>query len=804
MQNPTLSPKQKKEDLYERYIAKALPACIVFICFLVLRNFVNRQLQAIWVEKILAGFKPTAYFDVFLLIVSSAIIYHNHKRKLKTTGYLGIIFYCWYRFFDNYWSFNPMFNRSFFNNVGLCYIDLLGAYFLFPAFYRLYHQLKKATPQEKFEDGFLYTDLPINKESGKTNASMLDLDKAGLNRNKFASQIAQVIIQMRPYEAFAIGICGPWGSGKTSLMSLITANIEELDEKNKFSFIQFSPWFFENSVALITSFFAEFEKKFKSNEPLAAMLKSYGKGIAMVEKSVFSSEISDLFFKEEKSLGERYADIKEEIRKEGKLLVVTIDDLDRMDTKEIVQVFRLIRLVADFPNTFYIVGYDKNYITSSIKKELTEHNAAGYTDKIFNIEFKIPEVSFETISERLRLALEEQIKRLGTKAGKINDAELKESYQYHELIKFLKTERDIKRFCNNLMIRYLSLKEEINFYHMFLLELIYFKNNNIFSAIYESRSQIFTAYATMMAKKSDGDTLNFKELVAVDLPQPVKNILLLLFKKNSSNWRYSIANEQYFNRYFSLSLLSTDFTSEEFNVAFESSLDKLQQQLVIFNTTNSSLLREKLNDRFSSSQVAGKHSFSGTIDALLYLYNEVYYSRDLHSLQNGLNGNNLAGLIFNLILGEKRNPSFFDQRLLSFDLKNYTAFSYLASQHILNMFVARLDDESYRNWQLALRATQVELLSRSIQNSGGELHEGVLEQLKYIAGFVNKDNDGNYIEDDYQWYKANIIDTYKDFIVSNINAIAKYIRRESESNNIYNKTIGIELLKISFPVLTAS
>jgi len=789
----------KHTDKHYNAYTQFVLLCVIFICFLVLRAFINSQLQALWVEKILSLFQPNDFFDVFLVLLAGVIIYSNRKRSLKTAGYLAIAFFCWYRFFDSYWLFHSLFAKEKFGRYCPLYIDLFGLYFLLPVFYHCYKRFQKSPPKERFEDGFLYTDLPIKKEADRSSQTLLDLDKAGLNRNKFATQIAEVITLMRPFEAFAIGICGPWGSGKTSLISLITENIRSLDKQERFMFIEFSPWFFENSESLITSFFSELEKKFRSNKTLAATLKAYGKEIAMAEKTLFSSEISVLFLAEEKSLSERYSLIKEEIKKEGKLIVISIDDLDRLDTKEIVQIFRLIRLVADFPLTFYIVGYDKGYILSAIKKELTGHNPAKYTDKIFNIEFKIPETSLEIIADRLKLAINNQLSMLGSKAGRVNEKELKDACQYKELNRFLKNERDIKRFCNNLMIRYLSLKEEVNFYHMFLLELIYFDNGKIFTALYENRVQVFAAYTAMISRKTDSDPLQFNKLLGIAIPHPIENILYLLFGKNSHRQRYSIGNEQYFNRYFSLSLLATDFTNAEFEAAFEGPHEKLRQQLVIFNTSNSSLLREKLNDRFLESSIPETPSFEETIDVLLHLYNEVYYSKDVNALQDGLNANNLGMLIINLLLGKNLDPGFLEQRLLVFELQDYAPFSYLVSMHSLGMFTSRLTDQAFRQWRLAFRDIQVMLLSRSIQNSASELHEGIIGQFLNVAEFISRTNDGAPDAADLKWHTDNIIDPYQGVLLSNTTQLTQYIKLDATVSGHYHRDVGAAKMQQIFP-----
>jgi predicted KAP-like P-loop ATPase len=358
-------------------------------------------------------------------------------------------------------------------------------------------------------EGFLYPDFSLSRIAAQTNKGIFEVDSAGLKRNKFARQISEVITQIQPFHAFAIGINAPWGSGKTSLIELIVANLKIHAESKKYLFIDFSPWYFSNPEMLITSFFSLLEDKFRHNKHLVSELKAYGKEITKAEKSLLKTDFTKLLFETSLTLKERRETIIKQILQEGKVLIVSIDDLDRLDKKEIVDIFRLIRLIADFPNTFYIVGYDRNYINSAIEHELTKYSPEKYADKIFNVEFKIPELSTDIIKERTKMYIEKQIEILGEKVGRIDKVELSKCFDYSGLDRFIKNERNIKQFTNNLIMRYLSIKDEVNFYFFFLLELINYQDPNLLSSLYESRVSIFKKYREFETGKLESESIDF-------------------------------------------------------------------------------------------------------------------------------------------------------------------------------------------------------------------------------------------------------------------------------------------------------
>ena len=58
---------------------------------------------------------------------------------------------------------------------------------------------------------YLKSDTPITGES-----------EDRLQRSKLAEKLARRLIEYTGPQALTVGICGPWGSGKTSFLNLLT------------------------------------------------------------------------------------------------------------------------------------------------------------------------------------------------------------------------------------------------------------------------------------------------------------------------------------------------------------------------------------------------------------------------------------------------------------------------------------------------------------------------------------------------------------------------------------------------------
>ena len=151
----------------------------------------------------------------------------------------------------------------------------------------------------------------------------------------------------------------PWGHGKTSIFDLIKRNLN-----SGVIIVDYSPWYATNADNIIPSFFTSIVTATKNYSlRLSRELKKYAKLLFSVSDNVFNQSISNLFDVIVNKENDRLFNKIEELIKEiNKKIVIFIDDLDRLQKDEIVQVVRLIRNAANFSNTVFVVAYDRAYI----------------------------------------------------------------------------------------------------------------------------------------------------------------------------------------------------------------------------------------------------------------------------------------------------------------------------------------------------------------------------------------------------------------------------------------------------------
>ena len=105
----------------------------------------------------------------------------------------------------------------------------------------------------------------------------------------------------------------------------------------------------------------------------------------------------------EYTLRELRGDIARRLALLNRKVIVIIDDVDRLETAEAREVFRLIRAVADFPNTTYIVAFDREPIEFEVSKR--DGIARSYLDKIIQVPIFLPEPETVDLKRMLTEAL---------------------------------------------------------------------------------------------------------------------------------------------------------------------------------------------------------------------------------------------------------------------------------------------------------------------------------------------------------------------------------------------------------------
>lgn len=215
-----------------------------------------------------------------------------------------------------------------------------------------------------------------------------------MGRAAFARALADEILSAPTAGGFVIGLCGPWGSGKTSILRMVE---EEIGKRALV--MRFNPWFFTGTEALITTYFTELRKELKVGhskwKKVAEQLGVYGELLAPLAAPVGGQEIISSAagvaarLSMQRSVAKQREYLAAALRQAPQQFVVLIDDVDRLRPEEILDIMRLVRLVGDLPKTTYVLAFDRERVERCLGDNDPEYGRA-YLEKIVQVAYDVP------------------------------------------------------------------------------------------------------------------------------------------------------------------------------------------------------------------------------------------------------------------------------------------------------------------------------------------------------------------------------------------------------------------------------
>lgn len=339
-----------------------------------------------------------------------------------------------------------------------------------------------------------------------------------LERKAFSDLLAKTISQLSGIDTFTIGLFGKWGTGKTSIVNMTLQGIDEINKGNdeEIVVVHFEPWHFNSSEQLLTQFFLRLSNIFKSKKDknlkyigealekysdafeLANFIPVVGGIVAPIGK-VIGQLIGRKLQKNSSSLDivcQKQLVVNLLKEQKHKILIV-IDDMDRLNSEQIRQVFQMVSSVAKFPNTIYLLVFDKDVVVESLK-EVQGGNGEEYLEKIIQIPIQIPEISNDNLNKVLFSKLDDILKSYSDLSF------LSENWSKiftYCVSPFILNLRDINRLCNSLQFKLTTIHSEVDFSDMVGISAIEIGCPQIYEWIKENKA-LLTGQQYDFEKKS--------------------------------------------------------------------------------------------------------------------------------------------------------------------------------------------------------------------------------------------------------------------------------------------------------------
>ncbi|RZJ92381.1 MAG: hypothetical protein EOO20_01950 [Chryseobacterium sp.] len=470
--------------LFSHHKYRILFSLIALFCFTYFRLPVSKLFDVLFVDHILSGFESNIIEDWLIYILLGLLIFILEKN-LDRSQVINLLLFSSVILITQRW--NPYWNfyRSLVFPHAL-YIDMVYLAILLCFAIKFRNQPRSITLSANTEESFI-EDLPVE-----------DISSDFFGRGKVVQQIASVIKKTRTRKAFAIGILGPYGSGKTSFINLLTSALKDKD----MLIVNFNPWGSEKSEHIQQDFFDLLAERLSLIDPdFTSLFYSYSRKLSRSNEQAAGYFKWLSIFRSEESVSS-YKRINEILRRSGKKVIVTIDDLDRLYNQEVLEVLRLIRNTADFGNFFYIAAYEKHYVQSAVKS-LNETASRNYLDKIFQLEIPLPKREegslLHLLLDKLSPILAAQ--HLEVLNNTIIPSGFNDIYEpsFSEVFRHA---RDVVKFINGFKIAYAMIGTEVDFENLFLLELLKFRYPTIYDYFYEHHQEFLYKRASFATHES--------------------------------------------------------------------------------------------------------------------------------------------------------------------------------------------------------------------------------------------------------------------------------------------------------------
>lgn len=243
-----------------------------------------------------------------------------------------------------------------------------------------------------------------------------------LGFSSYVESLADVCLEAE-IAPLTVGIFGSWGSGKTSLMQMLRADIDGRaaaaaeQDKKKIITLWVNAWRYEGKEeiqsALIHAILRELEKDKSLVQDMKDTFDRLKKGASVLKlaKTIAKSAITltpdftgllDSFTDESEEVAdtmERFEGDFEKLLEAGKVerIIVFIDDLDRCSSDKVVEAFETIKLFLNTPETTFVIGADAEKIEEAItsvyrvERDRRQAYSRDYLEKIVQLPFSIPE-----------------------------------------------------------------------------------------------------------------------------------------------------------------------------------------------------------------------------------------------------------------------------------------------------------------------------------------------------------------------------------------------------------------------------
>lgn len=381
-------------------------------------------------------------------------------------------------------------------------------------------------------------------------------------------------------------LVGPWGSGKSSLAKAAAA---QLVKNHDWKVATFEPWAYGDYPSMLDGFFRILKEQLSIkilNRGTRNTLEKFFRSVAPLGGigGIFGFPLTDAIAGTGKLIGKRQdfvsmrAEASAIFAKSTQPIMIIIEDIDRLDSTELMNCFRLIRLLGELDNVYYLLCYDEQTVIDVMQNTDVigngrEPRARAYLEKIAQVRVEV----LDLFGEEQKELWDREYSRFVSEHQFTPDEQDHQRIQYlwEEVFEsYLRWPRAISRYWVQMSSMWSSVAGEVNFPDFAAITFLRTFEPAVFYDVRESQEELLKpGYSNSETAKMTKDQRrehweNRASVSGSRDPRRVFLVLAMLFSSIRDNSiRYplstfeppkSVGSELYFDRYFRNSLARED------------------------------------------------------------------------------------------------------------------------------------------------------------------------------------------------------------------------------------------------------
>lgn len=255
-------------------------------------------------------------------------------------------------------------------------------------------------------------------------------------------------------------------------------------------------------------------------------------------------------------------------------LLVVIDDIDRLTTDEIREIFQLVKANADFPNLIYLLMFDRGVVAGALDS-IAGGRGHEFLDKIIQVLFHVPQPSMKQVHKVLFEGLDAHLAEVGV--GERWEKQRWSSVWPGGLSLYFTNLRCVYRFLGSFSFQVSQMRNgktfELNPFDLIVLETLRLFEPTLYESLPVRREILTGSRSTGIFGEDEKKKAQLSEqtallsLIAESRRQSLSEILASLFPalfdhqhpdEHTMQRQLRVGHEDYFDRYFTMSLAPDD------------------------------------------------------------------------------------------------------------------------------------------------------------------------------------------------------------------------------------------------------